>query len=188
MLTTKSSAERLGPDLQIFPSGPTASEQGTCVHLLIALMQPESRGQMFLAAADPRVPPRIDSRLLTHPADATRLHTGLRLARSIAASRPLATHLTEELWPGPEIQSEHDLITAIREPATTIRFSSYQHGVGTCRMGPRTDRMSVVDSMGSLHGTAGQHVVDASIMPTIPTANTNVPTMMLAERIVSTWA
>ena len=48
--------------------------------------------------------------------------------------------------------------------------------------------MSVVDSMGSLHGTAGQHVVDASIMPTIPTANTNVPTMMLAERIVSTWA
>jgi choline dehydrogenase-like flavoprotein len=70
---------------------------------------------------------------------------------------------------------------------TTTSFSSYQHGVGTCRMAPITDRNAVVNSAGAVHGVSHLHVIDASIMPSIPTANTNLPTLMLAERLASTW-
>jgi choline dehydrogenase len=187
MLLTTSSAESSRADLQIFPSGPTASEDGSSVQLLAGVMRPDSRGSLSLASLDPRVPPRIDLRLLSDPADLTRLVAALRHARAIAASAPLAGNLTDEQWPGARVQSEEELARAIREPASSVRFSSYQHGVGTCRMGPGTDRMAVVSARGVVHGINGVRVVDASIMPTIPAANTNLPTIMVAERLAATW-
>ena len=84
----------------------------------------------------------------------------------------------QELYPGTNrSESDTDL-----EAAVLAEVESYHHPVGTCRMGPATDRMTVVDSQGKVHGIEGLWVVDASIMPTIPAANTNLPTIVVAER------
>ncbi len=145
--------------IQVFPSGPTADEPHTLT-LLVALMAPRSRGVLRLASADPGVPPDIDPGHLREPDDAERLADGARLAHRL--SRRLGVE-------GPE---------PVLESA-----GSYQHPVGTCRMGPASDRHSVVDATGRVHGVAGLRVVDASVMPSIPSANTNLPTLMLAERL-----
>jgi choline dehydrogenase len=68
------------------------------------------------------------------------------------------------------------------EAAVLAEVESYHHPVGTCRMGPGTDRMAVVDPQGKVYGVEGLWIVDASIMPTIPAANTNLPTILIAER------
>jgi choline dehydrogenase len=81
----------------------------------------------------------------------------------------------EELKPGPDIQSEEDLARAAGDLGTTIF-----HPVGTCKMG--SDTMAVVDDRLRVHGVQGLRVVDASIMPTIPSGNTNAPTVMIAEK------
>jgi choline dehydrogenase len=142
--------------IQVFPSGPTVDEPHTLT-LLVALMRPRSRGVLRLASAGP---PRIDPGHLHEPADAERLGEGSRLAHR------LARHLGVD---GPE--------------PTLENVGSYQHPVGTCRMGPAEDPSSVVDGTGRVHGTEGLSVIDASIMPSIPSANTNLPTLMLAERL-----
>ena len=90
------------------------------------------------------------------------------LARALAATPPLS-----------------DLLLRERRPDTPIieRTSTYHHPVGTCRMGPAGDAGAVVDHAGRVHGMARLRVVDASIMSSIPAANTNLPTMMVAERV-----
>lgn len=92
------------------------------------------------------------------------------LARALAARPPLSDLVTRELRP---------------ETPIVERTSTYHHPVGTCRMGPAGDPGAVVDHAGRVHGMARLRVVDASIMPSIPAANTNLPTMMVAERIAS---
>jgi choline dehydrogenase len=159
----------LAPDLQIFPSGVT---RDSTVALLVSLVKPYSRGRLRLRDADPRIPPDIDVGLLTHPADLPRLTAGIRHARQLANTAPLRDLLTEELRPD-----------AATDPETAVRdqLNVYQHPVGTCRMG--TDPDAVVDPAGRVHGVAGLLVADASIMPAIPRANTNLPTMMIAEHL-----
>jgi choline dehydrogenase len=154
------------PDIQVFPSGPTADDPDT-VTLLVGLMTPRSRGALRLASADPADPPRIDPGHLRDPDDLARLTTGARLAHRLAATDPLAGHLT------PRARSDEVLENA----------GSYQHPVGTCRMGPADDPHAVVDPAGRVHGIADLAVVDAAVMPSIPSANTNLPTLMLAERL-----
>jgi choline dehydrogenase len=112
--------------------------------------------------------------ILGHPDDPPRL----RLARRLAATPPLAKQLDTELWPGPQLRSDAELADAI-----SAALNVYQHPVGTCRMGPAEDRDAVVDPAGRVHGIQALQVADASIMPTIRRANTNLPTLMLAERI-----
>jgi choline dehydrogenase len=186
MLTLKSAPEQLGPDLQIFPSGPLETENGVFLNLLVGLMQPCSSGRLTIVNPDPTVPPSIVTGILHHPNDLLKLHAGLLHVRKIVGTGPLADLLEDEEWPGTHVQNIDDLAAAISEPSATLRFSSYQHGVGTCRMGP--DRQNaVVNATGALHGIGGLHVVDASIMPSIPAANTNIPTIMLAERIAALW-
>lgn len=185
MLTAKSSEGRSGLDLHVFPSGPSACERGVCLKLLVGLMHPASRGSLSLVETAPGIPPRIDLGLLTHPDDLPRLYAGMCIAREIAATQPLADYLDDEQWPGQQVQSMDELAAAIR--GTTNSFSSYQHGVGTCRMGPSADPHAVVNGAGAVHGIDHLHVIDASIMPTIPAANTNLPTLMLAEKLASAW-
>jgi choline dehydrogenase len=99
---------------------------------------------------------------------------GVEAARRLAGTPPLRALVDEPLW-------AHD-----GEPlddAILADVAGYQHPVGTCRMGPPGDRDAVVDHDGRVHGIAGLAVIDASIMPAIPTANTNVPTLMLAEHV-----
>jgi choline dehydrogenase len=142
--------------IQVFPSGPTADEPHTLT-LLVALMTPRSRGALRLASAGP---PRIDPGHLREPDDAERLAEGARLAHR------LSRHLGID-GPEPVLQN----------------VGSYQHPIGTCRMGPADDPRSVVDGTGRVHGLEGLSIIDASIMPSIPSANTNLPTLMLAERL-----
>ena len=120
-------------------------------------------------------PPDIDLGLLTHEADLTRLLRGVRLARDILHQQPMARHGLTEVIPGKDAQSDDDLRAFIRANARTV-----YHPVGTCAMG--TGPLAVVDHRLKVHGLAGLRVVDASIMPTIVSGNTNAPAIMIAEK------
>ncbi|NGO09247.1 hypothetical protein G5C60_16980 [Streptomyces sp. HC44] len=158
--------------LQIFPSGP---EDGELV-LLVALLVPHSRGRLRLRSPDPRTPPDIDVGLLRAPEDAPPLADGLHQARRLARTPPLARFVDDELWPG----DTTDVNDALREG-----LNVYQHPVGTCRMGPPDDPYAVVDPSGHVRGLEGLLVADASVMPTVPRANTHLPTLMLAEHLAA---
>jgi choline dehydrogenase len=101
----------------------------------------------------------------------------LKLARRISAADALARYQPQEFMPGPSYQSDDALIDAAGNVGTTIF-----HPVGTCKMGPASDPNAVVDARLRVHGVAQLRVVDASIMPTITSGNTNSPTVMIAER------
>ena len=131
---------------------------------------PVSRGWVALRSGRPDDPPCIDPGLLSDPADPAALAEAEELARALAATPPLSDLVTRELRPDAPIAE---------------RTSTYHHPVGTSRMGPAGDPGAVVDHAGRVHGIARLRVVDASIMPSIPAANTNLPTMIVAERIAS---
>lgn len=89
--------------------------------------------------------------------------------------------IVKEQFPGAATSdASDDLALAVRAPVST-----YNHAAGTCRMGPAADPSAVVDMHGRVHGLDGLFVIDASIMPTIPAGNTNIPTVMVAERCVA---
>jgi choline dehydrogenase len=106
-----------------------------------------------------------------------------RHARVLSRTAPLSTFVEgAELSPGPAISDDDDdgLAASIR-----ARVGSYHHPVGTCAMGPRADDGAVVDPRGAVHGIDGVWVADASVLPTLPVANTNVTTMVVGDRIAS---
>ncbi|WP_125532410.1 GMC family oxidoreductase [Streptomyces sp. WAC 06725] len=167
-----------GPvDLQVFPSGPETGEDGsTVLTFWVALLRPSSRGRLWLRSADPRDAPHIDVGFLRDPEDGRRMVAGMRLARSLARTAPLSGLLGEERAPGPAVTTDDQLAEALRQ-----RVSGYQHAAGTCRMGPAEDPGAVVSATGAVHGVEALDVIDASVMPTLPAANTNLTTMALAE-------
>jgi choline dehydrogenase len=181
MLTLRSPAWAIGHDLQIFPWTMSAAEPDgrPVLELYVALMKPHSRGTLQIRSTDPADPPRIDPGFLTDPADTARLIDGIRIARRLARTKPFSELALQELFSTPDnpVESTAQLEGLVREKART-----YFHPVGTCRMGPAVDEGAVVDARARVHGVEGVFVVDASIMPTIPAANTNLPTLMLAER------
>ena len=138
-------------------------------------LRPASRGRISLSSADPLAKPLIRAGYLSEPSDAAALIEGIRIARRIIAAAPLAEWRGAELFPGASAASDAALLAAIRAKAETI-----YHPVGTCRMG--TDPDAVVDARLSVHGTQGLTVVDASVMPTLVSGNTNAPTIMIAEK------
>jgi choline dehydrogenase len=178
LLTCASSAAVPGYDLHIFAAGPAAHPEGATFALLTSLVKPLSRGRLRLRSADPCAAPAIDLGYFSHPADLPRMAEAVRVACHLARTPPLSELVRHERFPGPETgHSDADLAAAIR-----ARVETYHHPVGTCRMGPAGDASAVVDQRGRVHGVAGLWVIDASIMPTIPAANTHVPTLMVAER------
>lgn len=167
--------------LHVFPAGPTQEASGPVLSFLIGLMQPRSRGRLTLTSIDPVAPPRIDLGLLSDEQDTRDLRDGVRIAREIAATSPLVEHLDGELCPGSSVESEDALASAVKQHVVP-----YNHAVGTCRMGTRGE--GVVDANGAVHGVPGLWVIDAAIMPSIPSANTNLPTLMLAEHLATRGA
>ncbi len=143
--------------------------------LHVCYLRPASRGTIRLASARPAQPPRIDPAYLSAPADLAPLIAGIRRAREIYAQAPLRGYLGEEVFPGAERRSDAQLEHFIRGAAETE-----YHPVGTCRMG--TDEQAVVDPQLRVRGLEGLRVVDASIMPTLVSGNTNAPTIMIAEK------
>ncbi|MDX2205920.1 MAG: GMC family oxidoreductase N-terminal domain-containing protein [Hyphomicrobiaceae bacterium] len=139
--------------------------------------RPESRGYVRLRSADPFEAPVIQPNYLAEEADRRVLLAGMKLARRLLASRPLQPYYDYEDFPGPKVQSDEDLLEAAKQRGTTTF-----HPSGTCRMGPRTDPNAVVDDQLRVHGLTGLRVVDASIMPTMLSANLNAATLMLADK------
>ncbi len=146
---------------------------GYTVH--VCGLQPRSRGRITLASSDPGAAPRIQANYLADPQDAAALIHGIRTVREILAAKPFDRYRGAELFPGAEAHSPGALLSAVRAKAETV-----YHPVGTCRMG--LDMDAVVDPRLRLHGVEGLSVADASVMPVIPSGNTNAPTIMIAER------
>ena len=161
------SLERFGEELHEFPAF-TAS---------VANLRPTSRGWVRIASADPRAAPAINPHYLSTPEDRKIAADALRLTRRIVRATALDRFAPEEFMPGRQHDSDEELARAAGDVGTTIF-----HPVGTCRMGPASERASVVDPRLRVHGIGGLRVIDASIMPTIPSGNTNSPTVMIAER------
>ncbi len=148
---------------------------GHGVTLHACCLRPESRGEIRLGSIDPLKPPVIDPNYLASGYDMKVLMEGLRRGREILAASPFRPHLGPERLPGPAQISDAQLEDFIRATAETE-----YHPVGTCKMG--SDAMAVVDERLRLKGIEGLRVIDASIMPTLVSGNTNAPTIMIAEK------
>lgn len=149
------------------------------ITLHAVLLRPRSRGTVRLASADPRALPLVDPRYLSDAADLAHLREGLRAARALLAARPLADIVTAEISPGPEARDDAALDAHLLRTVKTD-----YHPVGTCRMGADGDPLAVLDPRCRVRGTEGLRVLDASAMPLLPSANTNAPTMALADRAI----
>jgi choline dehydrogenase-like flavoprotein len=139
--------------------------------------RPESRGSIHIGSPDPFAPPRIRPNFLGETADCEVLLGGMRLARRIGEAAALAPYRGEEIKPGAECRSDDALIDYARRTGSTT-----YHVMGTCAMGPAHDPMAVVDERLAVRGLAGLRVVDASVMPTMPSGNINAAVMMVAEK------
>ena len=161
------SLDKFGDPLHAFPAF-TAS---------VCNLRPVSRGYVRIRGADPREAPLINPRYLSAEEDRKVATEAIRLTRRIAAQPALARYAPEEFLPGAAHATEEALAKAAGDIGTTIF-----HPVGTCRMGRADDPAAVVDSRLRLIGVEGVRVIDASVMPTITSGNTNSPTVMIAER------
>ncbi len=139
------------------------------------LIRPASRGRLRLRSNFPMDAPRIEPNYLSEESDVDTLVFGIELARKIAAAPPFERFRGEEKYPGPSVSSRAEMAGYIRGAAETT-----YHPVGTCKMG--RDAMAVVDSSLRVRGIEALRVVDASVMPVIPSGNTNAPTIMIAEK------
>jgi choline dehydrogenase len=161
------SLERFGEPLHPFPAF-TAS---------VCNLRPTSRGHIRIGSDDPFVAPKITPNYLSTPEDCKVAADALTLTRNIVAAPALKKYAPEEFKPGLHYRTEEELARAAGEIGTTIF-----HPVGTCKMGRADDPMAVVDSQLRVRGVSGLRVVDASVMPTITSGNTNSPTIMIAEK------
>lgn len=170
------------PDIQLLfspasydPSvfGQLEREPGATVAVSIA--RPESRGTIMARSADPLERPVIRPNYLSAPSDLRVIQAGIAHARRIFSQPAFAAHAVGEIVPGPGVKSEADIADYVKNYGTTI-----YHPVGTCRMGE--DPTAVVDSRLRVRGMEGLRIIDASIMPTVTTGNTNAPTIMIAEK------
>jgi choline dehydrogenase len=138
-------------------------------------LRSKSRGTVRIENADPFVPPAIRFNCLRSQGDVRALTAGLRLAREIAQQPALAEYVSEEILPGPKVDTDEEFEAMIR-----ARGTSALHPVGTCRMG--VDEGAVLDPRLRVRGVERLRVVDASIMPSLPAGNTNAPVIMIAEK------
>lgn len=178
----RSSANESCPDLQFHfapasygPGSRRRLEREPGMTIGVYPSRPDSAGSVHLRSADPFDPPAIATRFLDAVEDRRRLIAGMRIARTIAAAPAFDAVRGAELSPGEAIADDAALLAHIREEGGT----SF-HPVGTCRMGGDAD--AVVDPQLRVRGIAGLHVVDASVMPTLVSGNTQAATMMIAER------
>ena len=153
--------------------------QNPGVTLNSAYLRPQSRGTVRLASADPWAAPLIDPNYWAEPEDRRVSLQGLRMVRELLSQPALKRYVKAEVLPGKTVRTEAELFDYACAHAKTD-----YHPVGTCAIGPSHDRMSVVNAQLQLFGIQGLRVVDASVMPRVPSSNTNAPTIMVAEKAV----
>ncbi|KIF80011.1 GMC family oxidoreductase [Noviherbaspirillum autotrophicum] len=161
------SLDRFGEPLHAFPAF-TAS---------VCNLRPTARGHIRIASGDAFAAPKITANYLSTPEDRKVAAEALALTRNIVAAPALKKYAPEEFKPGAHYRTDEELAIAAGDIGTTIF-----HPVGTCKMGRADDALAVVDSQLRVVGVRGLRVVDASVMPTITSGNTNSPTIMIAEK------
>lgn len=180
----KSSTRLNRPDLQ-FVFSPASFRKGV-VGLLdrkpgmtcgVWQERPESTGYVKAQSSNPFDTPIIQPNYLAEETDRQVLLAGMRMARALMRTSPLAPYFDRETAPGDDVQTDDELLDFARQNGTTV-----YHLIGTTRMGPMSDPDAVVDHQLRVRGIEGLRVVDASIMPTMPSANTNAATLMIAEK------
>lgn len=139
--------------------------------------RPESLGYVHARSNDAFAKPIIQPNYLAHDQDQRVLLAGIKLSRKLMNTPALAPYFDHEVYPGTHIQSDDELLDIARQRSTTV-----YHLMGTCRMGPKTDPTAVVDDQLRVHGIKNLRVIDASIMPTMLSANLNAGVMMIAEK------
>jgi choline dehydrogenase len=172
------------PDLE-FACAPASFKEGVVglldshPGLTLGLWQerPESLGYVRVKSSDVFEAPTIQPNYLTHETDQKTLVNGMRLARKLFRTEALGRYVYEETSPAPNLETDDELLAFARQKGTTV-----YHMIGTARMGPKSSPGAVVDAELRVHGLDGLRVADASIMPSMPSANTNASTLMIAEK------
>lgn len=171
------------PDIQFHMQPLSADKPAEGVHPFSAFtssvcqLRPHSRGQVRITSSNPLDYPVIHPNYLSAEEDKRVVVDAIKVARRIAEAKPLAEVITDEYVPGTKFQTDEELLDAARQYSQTI-----YHPAGTCKMGSESDAMAVVDARLRVHGLNGLRVVDASVMPSIVSGNTNAPTIMIAEK------
>ena len=179
----KSDENRETPNLQYHIQPLSTPKLGDPLHPFEAFtasvcnLRPESRGHVRIKSPHPRGQPAIQPNYLSDPADRKVAADAIQLTRRIVSAPAMARFEPEEFLPGLQFDTDEDLAREAGNIGTTIF-----HPVGTCKMGPAADTGAVVDERLKVHGIEGLRVVDASVMPTITSGNTNAPTLMIAEK------
>ena len=169
------------PDIQFHFQPLSADKPGIKMHPFsgvtssICQLRPESRGTISITSADPDAYPSIRPNYLSAEKDQETVIDSIKTSRRIFNTAPLKDYIVRERLPGPDVLKDEDILESARQIAQTI-----YHPTSTCRMG--VDPHAVVDPRLRVNGVKGLRVVDASIMPTIVSGNTNAPTIMIAEK------
>jgi choline dehydrogenase len=176
------SSEAIGDELDLHITAThllpgSYSPTGGAIVLAISVVKPESVGTLRLASRDPSEAPLIDANYLGTDRDARRMLEGVKLSRAIARNEVFAPFTAGEILPGDAVTDD-----ALPE-AIASNIAVYGHPTSTVPMGGPADPWGVVDNLGAVKGFSGLRVVDASIMPEIPSTVTNLTTIMIAERI-----
>jgi choline dehydrogenase len=180
-LITRVLPEASTPDLQVFISTVSAEQRGAAPHpwsgftLVYYPMRPTSRGHVAIRSADPLEAPALHANYLSTEYDRRIMVEGARFVRRLAATPSLSRYVLDEYNPGARVRSADEILEAVRNFG-----SSGYHPCGTCRIGK--DAMAVVDPRLRVRGVEGLRVVDASVMPTVVSGNTNAATVMIAEK------
>ncbi|MDX1381193.1 MAG: GMC oxidoreductase, partial [Xanthomonadales bacterium] len=154
----------------------TLPGHGMTIHA--CALRPESRGELNLRPDNPEAAPLLQPNYLDSAYDRRMMLECVRLSREIFAQAAFAPFRGDELYPGKDAQSDDAIMAFIRRKAETI-----YHPIGTCRMGQ--DELAVVDPQLHVRGLEALSVVDASVMPTLVSGNTNAPTIMIAEKFAA---
>jgi choline dehydrogenase len=174
---TRTAPQLKRPDAQIYFINFSTARRGGVLHrhsgftLSLSQCQVESRGSVAIRSADPHEPPAIRYNYLATENDRRVMVEGLKTVRRIAQTAPLANYIAEEVLPGPKVRSDDDWLAFCREVGETVF-----HPTSTCSIGP------VVDERLRVRGIAGLRVIDASVMPAVPSGNINATVIAIAEK------
>ena len=171
------------PDIQFHFQPLSSDSPGKGVHdysgitSSVTQLRPTSRGHLRLKSTNPEDYITIHPNYLATEEDQVTTVNAMKVSRNIATSQAMSEFVAQEVLPGPDVQTDAELLDCARNIGETI-----YHPVSTCKMGPATDPMAVVDARLRVHGLKGLRVVDASIMPLVTSGNTNAPTFAIAEK------
>jgi choline dehydrogenase len=177
----KTARELQSPDIQFHLNMVMYEDHGRKIFFEEGIMpyynisRPKSRGSVLATSSNPKQLPSIDPRFFSDPDDLRVMREGMRISREIMAQKAFDDMRGEEFGPGRNVTKDADIDHYIRE-----KTNSVYHPVGTCKMG--SDEMAVVDDQLRIRGLKGVRVIDASVMPTLTSGNTNLPTIMIAEK------